>query len=583
MPPSEFIPREKVVSLGDLFQQRVKQTPNTIAFTFYDIKQSRWISYTWVDVLQHMIAVRNNLAAEKLKADQPILLVLSNRLEWITIEQAANSLGIPIIALSTTESPKSVCDVAESTNSSIIFLESDSLWQGIKSNKNITDNCVKIISVNQITANHDVTYFSDWLSQFENKKPSQIINVNSDALATIFFSNNKMKGIMHNHKSLLNSAHAFLEKIQYSPSTRILSVTPLGHCVERTSVYYGAMITGANVVFSQAGDVIIDIRSQSPNILITTPYILECAYKNLLLQNKKFSNMIIQYLDYKNGLDKKRIKFLFWPLINRHIAKKTKKEFLGSLDLILSYGTALSKEVLILADLMKLPIREAYSVTEAGGIVALNDLSNNEIFSVGKPLPNIQLDCSTNGQLSIQCNSLMRGYWKNELVTNDVLKNDWLNTHDIAQLENGVLYIRGHKKNLIQMSNGEKISPNMFEHHLEQDTLFEKVMCFGNKRSKLTLICQINPSRWLDFLSRYDIKIKHVKSDFTPKMLSMLYIRINTFLKSLPGHRHIDYILPTLNEWTIDNGLLNDQGRINRLSLEQHYEKEITLLYKNEF
>ena len=68
----------------------------------------------------------------------------------------------------------------------------------------------------------------------------------------------------------------------------------------------------------------------------------------------------------------------------------------------------------------------------------------------------------------------MLGYWNNpEATAQSIDTQGWLNTGDIVEIHDGRIYIRGRSKNILVLSNGEKISPEDIESAILHDPVFE--------------------------------------------------------------------------------------------------------------
>jgi long-chain acyl-CoA synthetase len=80
----------------------------------------------------------------------------------------------------------------------------------------------------------------------------------------------------------------------------------------------------------------------------------------------------------------------------------------------------------------------------------------------------------------------MLGYWQNEAATAEVIRDGWLHTGDLAELDtDGFLTIRGRKKELIVLSTGKKVSPTRVESLLTASPLIDQAAVFGDGRCGL--------------------------------------------------------------------------------------------------
>ena len=76
----------------------------------------------------------------------------------------------------------------------------------------------------------------------------------------------------------------------------------------------------------------------------------------------------------------------------------------------------------------------------------------------------------------------MKGYHKNEFATREVLRENWLYTGDIGEVdEDGYLFISGREKNVIVTSSGLKIFPEEIEAQVSKSPFIEEVCVLGKK------------------------------------------------------------------------------------------------------
>src|SRR5262245_5689111 len=99
-------------------------------------------------------------------------------------------------------------------------------------------------------------------------------------------------------------------------------------------------------------------------------------------------------------------------------------------------------------------------MTEASPVVSVNRLDANEPETVGRPLDSVEVRLGERDELLVRGPNVMLGYWNDPEATARVLDRDrWLHTGDIAELMRGHVAIRGRVKDILVMSNGEKLPP----------------------------------------------------------------------------------------------------------------------------
>ena len=120
-----------------------------------------------------------------------------------------------------------------------------------------------------------------------------------------------------------------------------------------------------------------------------------------------------------------------------------------------------------------LPILQGYGLTETSPVVSTNRPDDNVPASIGKPIPGRAGQDRRQGCAAGQRPQFMLGYWDLPEATKAMFTADgWLNTGDTARFdEAGHLYITGRLKEIIVLSNGEKIPPVDMETAIMHDSL----------------------------------------------------------------------------------------------------------------
>src|SRR5262249_49646603 len=127
-----------------------------------------------------------------------------------------------------------------------------------------------------------------------------------------------------------------------------------------------------------------------------------------------------------------------------------------------------------------------------------NAPDDNVPASVGKAIPGVELRIGDGNALMIKGPNVMLGYWGNPDATRSILGADgWLNSGDTARIdEQGHVYITGRLKEIIVLSNGEKLPPVDMETAILADSLFEQVMLLGEGKPYLSVVAVLNAENW---------------------------------------------------------------------------------------
>ena len=139
-----------------------------------------------------------------------------------------------------------------------------------------------------------------------------------------------------------------------------------------------------------------------------------------------------------------------------------------------------------------MPLIEGYGLTE-GGVTCLNPIDRPKPGSIGIALPGVELRLADDGELLIKSATLFSGYYKDPEATATVLRDGWLTTGDIAEIDSeGYVYITGRKKELIVSSNGKKIYPARIEVLFKMEPIVNQVVLIGDRLPFVTALVTVN-------------------------------------------------------------------------------------------
>jgi long-chain acyl-CoA synthetase len=270
---------------------------------------------------------------------------------------------------------------------------------------------------------------------------------------------------------------------------------------------------------------------------------------------------------------------LFWPLLKRYVAMPVMAAFGGRLRVAISGGAPLDQGTAQLLIGLGLPLVEGYGLTEAAPVVAANGLDENLPGSVGRPLGGIEVTLNSKGELLVRSPSIMMGYWKDDAATTRVFDESpgWLSTGDVAEItEDGRIFIRGRLAEIIVLSIGEKVNPNLVEGELTRDPLFKQAVVVGNRRPFLAAVIVLNAEAWELFAASKGLdpqQPNHAASKIE------LLARITLLLAALPRYAQVRAVHLASEPWTIEAGLLTPTLKVKRDVVVPLFAKEIDDLY----
>lgn len=165
------------------------------------------------------------------------------------------------------------------------------------------------------------------------------------------------------------------------------------------------------------------------------------------------------------------------PLIMEHFSQEAQKRSLslkdffgGQMRFAYCGGAAIPSALKNRCIEQKLPVLEAYGLSETSSVVALDSPGNYRPGSTGRILDGLEVhvyqpDLNGLGEIIIKGGSVMKGYFRNEELNSKAFdENGYFHTGDIGRLDaDGFLYLAGRKKRVILTSNGKNIYPDELE------------------------------------------------------------------------------------------------------------------------
>lgn len=138
------------------------------------------------------------------------------------------------------------------------------------------------------------------------------------------------------------------------------------------------------------------------------------------------------------------------------------------------------------------PLLEGYGLTEASPVCYFTRLElPQKLGSIGLPVPGVEgmivspegreVSRGTSGELIVRGVNIMKGYYKDEAATAEVIKDGWLHTGDLGWMdEESYVFLTGRKKRMI-ITSGFNVYPREVEEVLELHPAVLKAGAVGSE------------------------------------------------------------------------------------------------------
>jgi long-chain acyl-CoA synthetase len=288
------------------------------------------------------------------------------------------------------------------------------------------------------------------------------------------------KGVMLTHGNISSNVDAVSSCFPFSTNDQFVSILPLCHTYPITADFLIPILRGATVTYVEnlKGSVLVErMQENQATVLIAVPALIQMMYNQMMLKIEALPVMrkkLFYAMKALSGF------FLKLGLPIGHILFKSLKNKLSPfLRFFISGGAPIDPRIIEEYFKMGIPIYQGYGLTETSPILTVNTPKANRIGSVGKTIPEVEIRIE-NQEIVARGPNVMRGYYKNEEATLEVLKQGWFYTGDIGHFDqDGYLYITGRLKNIIVTRGGKNVSPEEVEEELCRSTWIKEACVVG--------------------------------------------------------------------------------------------------------
>ncbi len=389
------------------------------------------------------------------------------------------------------------------------------------------------------------------------------------------------KGVMLSHNNMTSNIAGALAVIPMNDSDSLLSYLPMCHAYERMSGYYLAFYVGATSYITESIEAVAEnLKEVRPTFMTSVPRLFERIRTRVLAAVEKESpvkqklfhwalRIGRRWADGERGL----VLSAQHAIADKLVLSKIRARTGGRLRFFVSGGAALSFELGKFFQSIGIRILEGYGLTETSPVIAVNRVDEEELGTVGPPLPNVEVRFAPDGEIFARGPSVMMGYWRDDEATRATIDADgWLHTGDIGMInERGRLVITDRKKHLFISSGGKNIAPNPIEARVLESTLIDQVMLIGDAREYCTAL--IVP----DVDAAAALSKKGSSDALTIRQA--IQADIDKLQRDFAKHERIRKFTILDEPFTVENGMLTPTLKVKRKVVEERYKHVIEAMY----
>jgi long-chain acyl-CoA synthetase len=385
------------------------------------------------------------------------------------------------------------------------------------------------------------------------------------------------------HRSFVDMAHSALQVFDLGEEDESLSFLPYAHVFERVNGLFVGIAAGGSAWIARGAEHLAeDLQASKPTVMVAVPRVYEKMHQRIMAVVRENPPRRQALFRWALELGRRRARGerpLLYPLAERLVLGPVRKRLTGGrLRFFVSGGAPLSAEIEGFFWALGVKILNGWGMTETSSGATSNTEQRHRFETVGPPLPGVEVKVAEDGEIMVKSPGNMLGYYRNPDATAQTLRDGWVMTGDIGDLDpDGFLRITDRKKELIKTSVGKYVAPQPVETNLQQAPEIERALVIGDERPYVVAL--IVPD-W-DVL-RAELGItgeprELVKDD---RVRQAIQRRVDEVNGSLSDWETIKYFELLPEDFTEANDEITPTLKVKRRVVNQRYRDLIETMYQ---
>jgi long-chain acyl-CoA synthetase len=536
------------------------------------------------------------------EAGDKLIILSENRPEWVMTDLANLCLGGISVPIYTSLVPEQIQYIIDNSDAKVVVFSDEEMWGKINVIRSELAKVEHYITC-QADGPEGTLTFADVQKRGEKLAEDQpdlfeelALKVKPEDVASIIYTSGTTgvpKGVMLKHSNFVSNVHAVLKIIEFTHKDTVLSFLPLSHVLERM-VTFAYLSKGCSIAYAESIETVAEnLLEVRPHIMVSVPRVFEKIYAKVMdnvLASSSLKRKIF-FWAVKIGREYGKNKLLNQPvsgslqfkkkIAHKLVFSKIIEKTGGRVRFFVSGGAPLSKDIAEFFYAMGLIILEGYGLTETSPVIAVNTLEDIKFGSVGKLMPGVEVKIAEDGEILTKGPHVMKGYYKMEAETQEVIKDGWFYTEDVGYLDDeGFLTITDRKKDLIVTAGGKNVAPQPIENILKTNPYISSAVVIGDKRKFISALIVPNFEKLEEYANANNISYSDysdlVKNDM---VVNFIESEINRATPGLASYEKVKKVALLDREFEIEKGEITPTLKVKRNIIEQKYKGTIDNLY----
>ena len=588
-----------------VFKQTVANRGDMVAMRYKDL--GLWHDISWDQYYESALDIGAALIEIGLEKGASAAIIGDNCPEWAMIDMGIQCAGGVSVGIYTTNAWQEMQYVVDNSDSVFLFAENEEQLDKWLNFRDEVPALKKVI----VWDTKGLREFSDpmviSLDKFieHGKTVSQAAvdqrmgELRAADLCVLIYTSGTTgppKGAMLTHGNVTWMATAIAEQNPMSKQDEVLSFLPLCHIFERLFSVFAHLRHAYVVNFVEKPDTITDNMIEvSPTVGYAVPRIWEKYYSAIQIRMSDATRLkqLAYYGALKIGQKRADLKMNFqnvpgwlemlFQLAHLAVFRKL-KERLGFDRIRVAYSGAapISSQVLSFYQSIGINLIEGYGQTEGTGVTCTSQEGRAKFGTVGTPVPGTEVKIAEDGEVLVKSPGVFAGYYKNEAATAETLREGWLYSGDVGEMDpDGYLKITDRKKDIIITAGGKNISPQYIENMLKASIYINDAVLLGDRRKYLAALIMIDEDNVVKYAQEHKIQFS-TYGDLAahPEINKLIQSEINKVNQTLARVENVRKFRVLPKKLYEEDGEVTPTMKVKRKYVNQAFADTIEEMYR---
>jgi len=549
----------------------------------------KWVSTSTEEYIDKANKISRGLLRLGVKPNDKIAIIsMTNRTEWNIMDIGVLQTGAQTVPIYPTISEEDYEYVLNHSEAKYCFVSCQEVLNKVLA---VSGNLKKLKDVFSFDDLSNCNNWSEVLEKGADTSNQEEVEkrkaaVQPDDLATLIYTSGttgRPKGVMLSHDNIVSNVISSEKRVPLNHEAKAMSFLPVCHIFERMILYLYQYCC-IQIYFAEALDKIADnAKEVKPNVMSVVPRLLEKVYDTIIAKGSDLEgvkkklffwavDLGLKFEPYgKNGwwYEKKL------GIARKLIFSKWQEALGGEIEMMVSGSAALQPRLGRVFGAAGMPVMEGYGLTETSPVISVNQIEGGgwKVGSVGRVIDRVEVKIADDGEILCKGPNVMKGYYKDQKKTDEVIKNGYFHTGDIGVIDSeGFLKITDRKKEMFKTSGGKYVAPQLLENRFKQSRFIEQIMVVGEGEKMPAALIQPNFELLHAWAEQHKITIG-ANSDIciNEKVIAHLQEEVNAANEDFAKWEKVKQFRLTPDVWSIDEGHMTPTMKLRRKIIKEKY------------